>query len=182
MPAPRALAFALLLAGIACSTGSPEQRLPSWDAEGTACVDPIADAWRRLSDDGSIEVGTVSASDGPDLDGDGIADLIVDATGACGSGGCGHQLYVREGACARYVGELSGNEVIPTGERHRGFADLETAFGAGIGWGEFRASLHDDGEYHPDLERSCKAPSLGPGVPEDPICSDWRPAGEESNP
>ena len=171
----RSIAVAVLLLPLAGYELPSRLDTRSPIAAAGACVDPIADARRRLGDaDGGIDVGTVSVLDAPDLDGDGTADLQVEASGYCGSGGCAHELYLRRGVCSRYVGEVSGNDVVPTDAHHRGFVDVTTELHAGsTEWGEYTASMHEDGEYHADLERDCRVVASARGD-EEPLCKPWR--------
>lgn len=65
-----------------------------------ACVEPVADATKRLA-----EPDGLAASAAPDLDGDGTPDIAVPA----GMGVITHTfLYVQRGACGHFVGDVGG--------------------------------------------------------------------------
>jgi hypothetical protein len=173
----------LVVAGVlACRCASPDAHGAGSSALDAACVDAIADT--RLREDelfGPTDLGPISISDAPDLDGDGVEDMLVDAEGYCGSGGCRHAIYLRRGACGIYLGELGANEVVTTGPRHHGLADIEgTLYAGSIDWGEYRASVHDDGRYRIDLSRDCHAVGASANDEQKTLCSPWSPPAELS--
>jgi hypothetical protein len=95
------------------------------------CVDPHADAARRLSagDDRDVWLQELETLD---LDRDGRRDLLVADWGRCGSGGCNPWLiYVRKGSCAHYVGAAMGQELKSLGTTHAGLLDVAIESHAG---------------------------------------------------
>lgn len=131
-----------------------------------ACVDPVADAAKRLADVENLGEPP-HEQPGPDVDGDGTPDKLF-------SVGAGYTtntlLYVMRGACGHYVGDIGMPPDPPKDPaRNHGLIDLRTAEvsnceGAPCGCEEGWEVLRFDGtEYKLDekaskhsVEKPCK--------------------------
>lgn len=128
---------------------APTTRLP-----GT-CVDPLADATKRLT--GAGEGDPLQASEAPDLDGDGTADIAF----SFGLGVTTHTLlYVKRSACGHFVGDVVGPPIAGVTTRRSGFAeikvlDVAACEGARCGCTPGELWFTFDGTtYQPDPSRS----------------------------
>jgi hypothetical protein len=106
------------------ATGSPAAR-PARPAPAVApgpaspCVDPLDDARRRLGVEATRALELDAAP--PDLDGDGLADLVVRAPGDREPP---HLLYVRTRGCPRFVGRVDAFMLACDGRGTHGLCDL----------------------------------------------------------
>lgn len=150
-----------------------------------ACVDPLADARRRLGADADEKGVRVEPLD---LDLDGVADAMLTHEAFCGTGGCKWELYVRRDACAHWVGELFA--VLPLSQpgRHHGLVDLSAVVRNGCA-GMARAELRvrfDGSTYVVDRMRTCRCPDdddrVGDDVDPDRDCDAWHAPSKETKP
>jgi hypothetical protein len=141
------------------------------------CVDPGADARRRLGPDAD---GELRVERSVDLDGDGRPDPLVTQASFCGTGGCTWHLYVGRGACAHHVGEVFGMLPLPRPVVSQGLIELEIATRDGCGgMARTESRLRFDGQtYMPYTTRKCLCPTGDEGS-EDPErwCERWAPPG-----
>jgi hypothetical protein len=113
--------------GVGCSAeapGSGSSGLALAGGAGSgACVDPHADARKRFA---CLEGGCTLYDDSPgDLDGDGVADVLVAWDDLCGvTGNCPFFVYLSGAGCAHWAGEVGGVSVSAEATRHAGVRDL----------------------------------------------------------
>jgi len=89
-----------------------------------------------------------------DLDGDGVAEVLVYSTDPdeCGSGGCDLVVFARQGSGYRRVADIGPAQlpirILPT--RTRGWSDLGVEVGGGGIHHFYEARLRSDGATYPD--------------------------------
>ena len=139
-----------------------------------ACVDPLADATRRLRSADPASQGELndppSANPSPDFDGDGIADQVF--TGGAVNGYDENGLvYVMRGACGHYLGNVTTAVAdLPMPRvRHHNLADIKVPevsacegapCGCEPGWRWFRFDgngyVEDVAAGQPSQSKSCE--------------------------
>jgi hypothetical protein len=175
MRCPRVLVPVLLLALAGCRP-APLPTAARRAAPRPSCPTPEQDLARRAGLDVNVPWGLRFVRERLDLDGDGVADLLLSTNAQCGSGGCDWHVYLRPGACARWqgraFGRFEGTQPGPTRLR-----DLVVAPHSGACDAEEVVLRHDGRQYRPHASRRCRcveiqgdrAPRPGEG------CTPWRP-------
>jgi hypothetical protein len=93
------------------------------------CVAPFDDALARArkAHDPSTYAFDLFEAEAPDLDGDGLDDVLIADRGYCGSRGCTpFWAYVRRGSCGHYVGAVDGTGLASLDHRSRGWLDVRS--------------------------------------------------------
>jgi hypothetical protein len=87
-----------------------------------ACVDPLADATKRMAGKLGADDDPIQAAPTPDLDGDGTADRsFPSGLGVTTS----TLLYVMRGACGHFVGDVGGPPQTGVTDKTNGWFDIK---------------------------------------------------------
>lgn len=173
-PAPRGQATA-------ATSAKPPRTAARTGAPTPADCDSPLEAARKLlvAESPGSETTGAEVTEPLDFDGDGRKDAAVTFRESCGSGGCDYWLFLWDGGCARFVGKLFGQELLPRGRGPDGSLVLGTeAYAGSVEWLEQEARRDGRGMYSVFRERTCVATSDRPGQK----CSAWTEPGRSTKP
>ena len=90
-----------------------------------------------------------------DLDHDGAEDVALTEEGVCGSGGCTYRVYLRDGECDAYLGEVRTRELDVLDSSTRGIADIRVAEHSGSCHLERAVARFDGHRYRLEERELC---------------------------